>query len=388
MTTHRAYIRGCGVISALGETQKEIAIACRSGTANPGQLRLPHSSDHPLPYYAIPGDPDGLSSGRLYQLIDKAVDNAVQDAALTQDEVVNLPVFVGSTACDISDLESRYQYDLRNSDSAFPLYRSGFGVLAGYIIDRLQSRGREYSFNTACSSSANAMLTASIMIEHGRIDNALVVGVEARNQMSLQGFNIMMLLSPHGCRPFDQHRNGTVLGEGVGAILLSRRKPSTSEFSDHGPYYCARGANLTDPENITSSSAEMIASVMRLALEHSEIEPSDVSVIKAHGTSTPANDSAEAQGMRRIFGPDLPPFTSLKPYIGHTLGACGVMETIVMLACAKQAFIPATPGFSTPDETCGCRPLTEALHFAGGNIMLNYFGFGGNNSSLIISNRP
>jgi 3-oxoacyl-[acyl-carrier-protein] synthase I len=388
MTADRVYIRGCGVVSALGESQREIALACRDGIARPGRVNLPHSCDHPLPYYAIPGGPHEHSSSRLYQHIDKAVDSAVRDAALTPDELAQLPVFVGSTACDISDLESRYRHDLENGADAFPLYRSGFGVLAGYIVDTLRSRGREYSFNTACSSSANAMLIASLMIEHGRIDNALVVGVEARNQMSLQGFNIMMLLSPQACRPFDKHRNGTVLGEGVGAVLLSRRKPGASEYAGGNPYYCRRGANLTDSDNVTSSSAEMIAAVMRLALEHAEIEPGEVGVIKAHGTGTPANDGAEAQGMRRIFGRGPPPFTSLKSYIGHTLGACGIMETIVTLACAKEGFIPATPGFTTPDEMCGCRPLTQALAFAGGNIMLNYFGFGGNNASLLISNLP
>ena len=91
--------------------------------------------------------------------------------------------------------------------------------------------------------------------------------------------------------------------------------------------------------------------------------------------------------MRLIFGSELPPFTSLKPYIGHTLGACGVMEAIVLLACAKEGFVPRTPGFATPDEICGIQPLTQTMAFSGGNIMLNYFGFGGNNSSLIMSNR-
>ena len=388
MTANRVYIRGCGVVSALGESQRQIALACRNGIARPGLVNLPHTCDQPLPYYAVPGAPQEHSSSRLYQYIDKAVDNAIRDSALTSDEIAYLPVFVGSTACDISDLESHYRHDLENDADAFPLYRSGFGVLAGYIVDRLHSSGREYSFNTACSSSANAMLIASLMIEHGHIDNALVVGVEARNQMSLQGFNIMMLLSPQGCRPFDKWRNGTVLGEGVGAVILSRRKPDASEFAGGDAYYCVGGANLTDCDNITSSSAEMIAAVMRLALENAKIDPGAIDVIKAHGTATAANDGAEAQGMLQVFGAEPPLFTSLKPYIGHTLGACGVIETIVLLACTKAGFIPATPGFATPDEACGCRPLTQRHAFVGGSIMLNYFGFGGNNSSLLISNLP
>ncbi len=388
MSLHRVYIRGCGALSAVGNSQREIATACRNGEARPGQIRLPHSCDHPLPYYAISAARDEASSPHLYDYIKLAVDSAVSDAALTTDEIMHLPVFVGSTACDISDLESRYQQDLQTDEHALPLYRSGFGVLAGHITDRLGSHGQEFSFNTACSSSANALLVASRMIAHGRIDNALVVGVETRNQMSLQGFNVMMLLSPQACRPFDKQRDGTVLGEGVGAIILSRHTPGASHYASANPYYVIGGANLTDSENITSSSGEMIAAVMRLALADTGLKPDEVNIVKAHGTSTPANDSAEAQGMQKVFGHSPPPFTSLKPYIGHTLGACGVMETIVTLACVRDSFIPATPGHSTQDEACGCQPLTQALPFSEGNIMLNYFGFGGNNSSLIISNRP
>ena len=132
----------------------------------------------------------------------------------------------------------------------------------------------------------------------------------------------------------------------------------------------------------------MIAAVMGLALENAAIDPGEITVIKAHGTSTAANDTAEARAMLRVFNPDPPPFTSVKPYIGHTLGACGVMETITMLACAKQGYVPATPGFTTFDESCGCSPLMRSLAFEEGNVMLNYFGFGGNNTSLLISNRP
>jgi len=388
MPKNRVYLRGCGVISAIGATQQAIALACRNGTARPGTTTLPHSCDQPLPYYPLPGESDETSNPNLYKHINSAVDSATHDAGLTADEISHLPIFVGSTACDISDLESHYEHDLQQPNiDASPLYRSGFGVLAEYIIDRLQSDGQEFTFNTACSSGANALLMATRMIEHGRIDNALVVGIETRNQMSLQGFNTMMLLASQECQPFDKDRSGTILGEGIGAIVLSRHKPDSSEFAAQPPYYCLGGANLTDSINITSSSAEKIAAVMQQALIETHLRPSEIEVVKAHGTSTPANDSAEAQGMHQIFGTDLPPFTSLKPYIGHTLGACGVLEAIVILACLKESFIPATPGFMTQDKACDCSPLTRAQPFNGGNIMLNHFGFGGNNASLIISNK-
>lgn len=388
MAGQRVYIRGCGVVSAVGSRQQAMADACRRGQAKPSATMLLHSCDHPLPFYAISGETDVISSLHLYRHIDRAVDSALHDAALTPQEIAQLPLFVGSTACDISALEVHYQQALHHNIHAVPLYRSGFGVLAGYVIDRLKSSGQEFTFNTACSSSANALLMATRMIEHGRIDTALVLGVETRNQMSLQGFSAMMLLSPHGSRPFDNSRNGTVLGEGVGAIILSRHPPTASEYAAYPPYYCVGGANLTDSINVTSSSAAMVAAVIQQTLDAANLAPRHIDVIKAHGTSTPANDSAEAQGIRQLFGGSPPPVTSLKPYIGHTLGACGVMEAILLLACVKENFIPATPGFTTLDATCGIRPLTQAIPLVGGNILLNYFGFGGNNTSLIFSNHP
>lgn len=389
MARNRVFIRGCGIVSAIGTTQQEIALTCHNGIATPGSTTLPHSCERPLPYYALPGETDKISSPDLYKQINAAVDSAIHDAGLTVDEISHLPVFVGSTAGDISDLESHYQHELHHANvDASPLYRCGFGVLAEYIIDRLQSDGQQFTFNTACSSGANALLMATRMVAAGRMDNALVVGVETRNQMSLQGFNTMLLLAALHCQPFDKNRSGTVLGEGIGAIVISRHKPLSSDFSAARPYYCLGGANLTDSVNITSSDSSKIAAVIAQALTETGLHPADIKVIKAHGTSTPANDSAEAQGMRRLFGDQLPPFTSLKPYVGHTLGACGVVETIIMLACIKEHFVPATPGFTTLDETCGCTPLTQRLPFDGGIIMLNHFGFGGNNTSLVIANEP
>ena len=388
MSNKRVYIRGCGAITAVGNHQEEIALACHRGIAMPGSTILPHCDEQPLPYYALPNEVEKSANPHLYPLINSAVDSAVHDAGLTADEIKQLPVFVGSTAGDISDLESHYQHALKQNNRINPIYRSGFGVLAEHVINRLQSNSQAFTFNTACSSSANALLIAMRMIALGRCENALILGVETRNQMSLQGFNSMMLLSPKGSQPFDKAREGTVLGEGVGAIILSRHKPTSSSFMTPDPYYCMGGTNLVDSVNVTSSSGAMIAAVIQQALNDTATSPADVDIIKAHGTSTPANDSAEAEGMRQVFEGNIPPFTSLKPYLGHTLGACGVLEAVVLLACIKNNFIPATPNFTTIDEACGCAPLTQPHPFSGGNIMLNHFGFGGNNTSLIISNRP
>jgi len=122
-------------------------------------------------------------------------------------------------------------------------------------------------------------------------------------------------------------------------------------------------------------------------LRDAGLQADQIDVIKAHGTATPNNDQAEAHAMRQVFTTRLPPFTSLKPYLGHTLGACGMAEMSLLLATIKQGYIAKTPGFASADPQLQVEPLREHHAFHSGTIMLNYFGFGGNNSSLILSNR-
>ena len=105
--------------------------------------------------------------------------------------------------------------------------------------------------------------------------------------------------------------------------------------------------------------------------------------IKAHGTASPMNDNGEAAGMRRLFT-TLPPFFSLKSYIGHTLGSCGAMETALMIGCIEQGYLPISAGFTTADAELGVSPLTVSQPAPAGYYMLNFFGFGGNNCSLIL----
>ena len=390
MANERVYVRGCGIVSAIGTSQPQLINACLENRVQPPLINT-SLSDAPIAYYAITPEVHAARSNRLYQFIDAAVLNAIEDAALNKTELENTAVFSGSTACDISDLEEHYQNDLDAKRPTFPLYRSGFGVLAGYVADKYQLGGQEYSFNTACSSSANAFMTAAHMIQAGRFDHAIVLGVEVFNQMSFQGFQSMMLLSPDICRPFDAKRNGTLLGEAVGAVVLSRQPPSDSQFSGDHPFYFLSGANLCDTKSVTSSNADVIAAVMRQALHAGNLNPNQIDAIKAHGTSTQNNDSAEGLAMKEVFADSvsiegIPPFTSLKPYLGHTLGACGVVEMILMLVAINQGFIPRTPTFETIDPQLGIEPLREHSSFTQGALMLNYFGFGGNNSTLILAN--
>ena len=147
------------------------------------------------------------------------------------------------------------------------------------------------------------------------------------------------------------------------------------------------GANLCDTHHMTSATPDGSAmrSVMEMALADAGLQPADVAVIKAHGTGSLDNDTAEAAAMRTLFGDDLPPFTGIKRYLGHTLGACGAVELAAFLGCLRAGFVPPTAGFAQPDSALRITPLTGFRSAPNGVAMLNFFGFGGNYASLLIA---
>lgn len=147
------------------------------------------------------------------------------------------------------------------------------------------------------------------------------------------------------------------------------------------------GANLCDIHHVTSAAPDggAMRAVMEMALADAGLAPADVVLIKAHGTGSPDNDAAEAAAMHALFGDELPPFTGLKRYLGHTLGACGAVELAALLGCLRAGFVPPTAGFAAPDPELRIAPLTESRPAPGGAVMLNFFGFGGNYASLVIA---
>jgi len=255
------------------------------------------------------------------------------------------------------------------------------GQAALQVAEKLGIEGPVLTLTTACSSSANALLVATGLLRRGEATRALVIGVEGLSAVALSGFHSLMLLDPEGCRPFDAGRSGMQIGEAVGAVLL--------EASDEkrGGDFLLGGANLCDIHHMTSATPDGSAmhSVMQMALADAGLQPADVSVVKAHGTGSLDNDTAEAAAMRALFDDNLPTFTGIKRYLGHTLGACGAVELAAFLGCLRAGFIPPTAGFTNPDPELRITPLTESRPSLKGTVMLNTFGFGGNYASLLIA---
>ncbi len=221
------------------------------------------------------------------------------------------------------------------------------------------------------------------MISEGYIEKAVVVGYDLFNNLGFYGFEALKSIAISDYRPFDRTRDGLILGEACGAVVLEGRRRKAGDFMHLG------GANLCDVYSVTSHDEEgaAVAETMNRALRQAGIDPGDICAVKAHATGTENNDRTECAAMKVAFDRHIPPVTCVKPFIGHTAGACGVCELIVFTESVKTGFIPSTPGFREMDEELNLRPLTENREAGEGFFMLNYFGFGGNCTTLILSNR-
>jgi 3-oxoacyl-(acyl-carrier-protein) synthase len=384
----RAFIIGKAMICSLGDSTDEIVDAVRHK-----RIKLEHipftlaGLPYTRPYYMIMrGEKDKLdnrSDEYFYEILFSTVARAISDAGLGGDEVRDMHLFFGSTSMDVPVFEGNHRKVSSTVSGMFLESSGGYGKIAGAIAERFGIEGNCYSFITACTSSANAFLYATSMIEERYIERALVVGYDLFNHLGFYGFEGLKSIATEVYKPFDKQRDGLILGEACGAAVLAGKRRKAGDFM------CLGGANLCDTYSVTSHDEEgiAVAETMNRAIERAGIDRGEISVIKAHATGTENNDRTECAAMRVTFGRQIPPVTCLKPFIGHTVGACGVNEMIVFTESVRAGFIPSTPGFREMDEELNLTPLTENSEVGEGIFMLNYFGFGGNCTTLILSNK-
>jgi 3-oxoacyl-[acyl-carrier-protein] synthase-1 len=368
------YVTGTGLVTCLGSGLAAQTPVMRSGRAP--TPRIVDTAEGQSPYHAVRHSDEG---DRLYALLERAITPAVQEAGLSEQALRRTALVLGSSCLDLPIHESAYLGALNDGGNPTPIIGPGYGTVAANLAQRFGIEGPQYTLSTACSSSANALLHARLLLTSGLADHALVIGVEAYNRVSVDGFGALLLLARGGYAPFDKERTGLILGEGAAAVVLAREGGPASPVMLYG------GASACDSSSPTSSHPDRILAVMQRALDDARVGADQLIGIKAHGTGTASNDLAEGEALRRLH-PELPPFTSLKPYAGHTLGACGLVELLMLVAAWRDGFLPATPGFAEIDPAIGIAPATSAMPLAQRGAMLcNFFGFGGNNTSIVVA---
>lgn len=256
--------------------------------------------------------------------------------------------------------------------------------------------GPRATVSTACTSSSQAVGEGALRIRRGEVDAMIVGGVDVLvDPLMVTGFSLLGALSTRNddptaaSRPFDAERDGFVLGEGAGMLVLetfahakARGAEILGEITGFG---CSCNAyRITDspPDGRGASQS------MSLALEDAGLAPEDIGYINAHGTSTAMNDASETRGIHRSFGAaaaDIP-VSSTKSMTGHLVAACGAVEAIFCLLAVREGLLPPTINLTTPDPECDLRHITPAaLRSPARHAMTNAFGFGGSNGTLIVS---
>jgi 3-oxoacyl-[acyl-carrier-protein] synthase II len=261
------------------------------------------------------------------------------------------------------------------------------------IAIRLGWRGPAIAISTACASGTDAIGQAVQLLRAGRMDVVLAGGAEAAiTPVALAGFTNLNAVSSRNddpgraSRPFDVDRDGFVIGEGAGFVVLEREADARARGAT--PYAAVVGYGATaDAFHLSMPPEDGAGAVecMSAALRDAGLQPADIAHVNAHGTSTPYNDRAEAAALQTVFGPDGPPVTSTKGAIGHLIGAAGAVELIATVLANRHGLVPPTANHEETDPDMKIdvvhgrpRPVTP------GPALSNSFGFGGHNACLVV----
>lgn len=359
------------------------------GDAPEGDRRV-HDFD-PSPHFDNPKEV--RRSDRCTQFAIAAADMALEQAGTLTADSFRRGVFIGTGIGGIATLEEqilvRHEKGSRRvSPFMVPMMMPNAAPAA--VSMRHGFQGPAENTCTACAAGTHALANAARLIAHGRCDVVLAGGSEAPFvETAIAGFTNMTAFSSVGIsRPFDAERDGFVMGEGAGVMVLEEWDMAL----ERGATILAEilgGASTADAHHITAPSPGGIGAItcMRLALEEAGVEPDQVRHINAHGTSTPLNDMAEAFAMAEVFGPDGPLVTSTKGITGHALGAAGAIEAVAVVLAMGSKLIPPTAGYATADPEMPPINLVTGspAPWEPGISMSNSFGFGGHNGSLVIA---
>ena len=315
-----------------------------------------------------------------------AIKESLADSQLTQTQISSFDTALigASTVGGMCLTDEMYRDSQKDSPGSEFLSSYDYGSINLYLQKRYLISGPVNTINTACSSSANAIMYGARLIRTGRARRAIVGGVDSLAKFTINGFNALHILSPDICTPFDEDRKGLNLGEGAAFLVLENEEDAYGKkiyASLSG--YC--NANDAFHASSLSGEGEGPYKAMKDALSSAKLDPAQIGFINAHGTATENNDKVESIAILRLFGPTPPAFISTKANTGHTLGAAGAIEALYcILNLSEQELYPGL-NFKKPITGLGLAPVQSYTKAALTHIMSNSFGFGGNCSSLIFS---
>ncbi|TCD15956.1 beta-ketoacyl-[acyl-carrier-protein] synthase family protein [Oricola cellulosilytica] len=398
MTRPRIVVTGMGGLCCLGKNTDEIWAAMRKGTCGIGPLTIPDKDDLKVSIAGeiaeLPGhdlDRRQLATmGRFGLLAVLASGEALRQAGLDAGQMPEMRIgaVIGTGVYGGDAVEQSYRSVFREGKKRTDIFTVPKAMPASPSVQTSMAHGLTgpvFGVTSACSSSNHAIASAVDLLVLGRADAVVAGGSEAPLSYGvLKAWESMRILAKTGCRPFSADREGLVLGDGAGALVL--------ETLEHAN---ARGATIlaeiagsgfsADASDIVSPTLEGPVAAMRDCLENSGLSPEDVDYINAHGTSTQANDKIETEAIRAVFGKhaDALSLSSTKSMHAHCLGASGALEAIACINAIRYGIVPPTVNYTESDPDCDLdvtpnearrRPVSVALS--------NAFAFGGTNAVI------
>lgn len=401
-------ITGIGVVSPIGVGKEAFFESLEQGRSGVRPITHFDASEFTTRFSAYIDDFDpsvflnpkeARRMARFQQFAVVATDEAVADAGLEFDkaEADRVGVIVGSGIGGLQVMEDQNQRLAEGGPrkvSPFLVPMMIVDLAAGLISIRLGARGINYAPVSACATGSHAIGEGAEAIRRGQADVIIAGGVDAAiTPLGVAGFGAARALSTRNdeperaSRPFDAGRDGFVMGEGSGIVVLEERERALARGARVYGEVVGYGAtgdayHIAAPE----PSGDGAVRAMRHALDQSGLASHDIGYINAHGTSTPQGDVIETAAVKTVFGADAPPVSSTKSMTGHLLGGAGAVEAVVCALVLEREVLPPTINLDDPDPECDLDYVANRARRARVEaVMSNSFGFGGHNATLIIA---
>jgi 3-oxoacyl-[acyl-carrier-protein] synthase II len=405
---NRVVVTGLGLVTPVGEDVPTTWDALIHGRSGIGPITLFDASEFPVRIGgevkdfdadAVFGRRDARRMDRFTQFAVVAADQAIHDAGLTvtEDNAGRIGAVIGSGVGGIMSIVSeaetlRIKGPRRVSPFLIPMMLAD--TAPGQVAIRYGLKGPNFAVISACATGANAIGEAAEVVRRGAADVMVAGGAEAGIvPLAFAGFAIMQAVSTRNeeperaCRPFDATRDGFVIGEGGGVVVLESEAHARARGARIYAEVLGYGATA-DAYHITApdETGEGAARAMQIALDMSGLPPDEIGYLNAHGTGTELNDKGETKAIKTVFGDYAYqlPISSTKSMTGHLLGGAGAVEAIFTILALENGILPPTINYEYPDPDCDLDYIpNEARHVSPEAAMSNSFGFGGHNACLI-----
>lgn len=396
----RVVVTGIGIISSIGKNVPETLQSLKSSKSGIGQISHLNSihkgvipvaevklTDEELANFANVNPDEHYTRTSLLGIVAAKEAYIAAGIGKTEANEIRTGIVSATTVGGMDKTEQYYLDYLSNTKYTHYVHTHDCCDSTEKIAEILGIKDYMTTISTACSSSANAIMFAVRLIRNGIVDRVLAGGTDALSKFTINGFNTLKILDTQHCQPFDKNRRGLNLGEGAGYLVLESeeiaKKRNSNILCEVSGY-----ANSNDAYHQTASSPDGFGAylAMKQALEISGLKPENIDYINAHGTGTDNNDLTEGIAIDKIFKNNVPKVSSTKPFTGHTLAAAGSIEAIISALTINNRLVFPNLNFNEKIDELSFEPVKEPIkNIEINHVLSNSFGFGGNNTSLILS---